>query len=120
MQTPISWTPINYQLTENLSGISTEISLTGITSIRDEDILKIGDEFVKVKSTNYPVSNTSLVERSWMGTNQEEDQEHSIGDEVRLYRGDYNIIQDRIYFKDPPYGSKTIGKDFLLAIWFKI
>ena len=115
MQTPISWTPINYQLTENLSGISTEISLTGITSIRDEDILKIGDEFVKVKSTNYPVSNTALVERSWMGTNQEEDQEHSIGDEVRLYRGDYNIIQDRIYFKDPPYGSKTIGKDFLLA-----
>ena len=115
IQTPISWTPINYQLTENLSGISTEISLTGITSIRDEDILKIGDEFVKVKSTNYPVSNSALVERSWMGTNQEKDQEHSIGDEVRLYRGDYNIIQDRIYFKDPPYGSKTIGKDFLLA-----
>ena len=67
MQTPISWTPINYQLTENLSGISTEISLTGITSIRDEDILKIGDEFVKVKSTNYPVSNTDpwLKDHGW-------------------------------------------------------
>ena len=34
---------------------------------------------------------------------------------MRLYRGDYNIVKDRIYFKEVPYGSNTVGKDFLAA-----
>ena len=47
-QSPLAWTPISYNLTNNLSGISTEISLTGISSIRNGDILKIGSEFVEL------------------------------------------------------------------------
>ena len=104
---------ISYNLTNNLSGISTEISLTGISSIRNGDILKIGSEFVRVDSANTPSVNSAVVQRSWMGTNSNGNISHTLGDEVRLYRGDYNIVKDRIYFKELPYGSNTVGKDFL-------
>ena len=114
-QSPLAWTPISYNLTNNLSGISTEISLTGISSIRNGDILKIGSEFVRVDSANTPSVNSAVVQRSWMGTNLDGNLSHTLGDEVRLYRGDYNIVKDRIYFKEAPYGSNTVGKDFLAA-----
>ena len=113
IQTPLSWTPISYNLTSNISGISTEISLTGITSIRNGDVLSIGNEFVRVDSLNTPLVNGALVQRSWMGTNLLENESHASGDEVRLYRGDYNIIKDKIYFKNAPFGSNEVGKDFL-------
>ena len=51
-----------------------------------------------------------------MGTNSNGNISHTLGDEVRLYRGDYNIVKDRIYFKEVPYGSNTVGKDFLAAL----
>jgi hypothetical protein len=113
IQQPMTWTSVNYTLNTNISGLTTTFNISGITSITNTDIIKINNEFMYIESCNYPNLNDLIVRRSWLGTNLDKDISHNIGDSVRLYKGDYNIVKDIIYFKDAPFGSNVIGKDFL-------
>jgi len=113
IQQPLTWTNISYSLNETIGGGTTTFSLSGITSIINGDIVKIDDEYMYVEGTNFPRVNDIIVRRGWMGTNLNFDSFHGIGSTVRLYKGDYNIVKDIIYFKDAPYGSNTVGSDFL-------
>jgi len=113
IQQPVTWTPISYTLNDNLNGLTTSFNISGITSMSKGDVIKINDEFMYIESTNFPNQNDLIVRRSWMGTNLDYDQEHTAGDTVRLYNGDYNIVKDIIYFKDAPFGSNEVGEDFL-------
>lgn len=113
IQQPLTRTSIYYNLNENIGGATTTFNLTGITSIRNGDIIKIDNEYMYVSGTNFPNLNDVIVRRSWMGTNLDFNSSHVSGSVVRLYRGDYNIVKDVVYFKDAPYGSNTVGADFL-------
>ncbi len=51
VQSPLTWTPINHTLANNGGSIGvgdTYFALSGISSIVSNDVLKIGNEYIKV------------------------------------------------------------------------
>ena len=123
IQAPIAYTPTTTTLSGNVGGqvsISTSvITLAGISSILLNDILKIDDEYVKVNNvglgtTNVgPISATGTldiveVDRGFIGSAAST---HSDGSTVRLYKGGYNIVKDRIYFSEAPRGTNITEKN---------
>ena len=123
IQSPISFTPITTTLSGNVGGqvsISTTIlSLAGITSIVVQDLLKIDDEFVRVNNVGFgttnvgPISNTGGlklvdVSRSMVGSSAST---HSDSSTVRLFRGGYNIVDEKLFFTDPPRGAGVNTKN---------
>jgi hypothetical protein len=116
VQYPISYSLINHTLSNNggqISGISTIFALSGISSISLNDVLKIDDEYMKVENVGFGTTtsgkitysgNIPLVEvkRGILGTKVGIHTDSAI---VRVYRGFYNIVGDRIFFTEPPKGS---------------
>ena len=115
IQYPLAYNPISYDLTDNgsISAASTYISVSGISSIRPADILKIDDEYVKVLAVGFgttssgPIDNvgiTTLIEvkRGAVGSSATS---HTDGTSFQVYRGSYNIEGSKIYFTEPPKGS---------------
>ena len=123
IQSPLAYTPIKHTLTNNVSGqvsISTSIiSVSGISTLSTNDILKIDDEYLKI--SNVGVGTTSVgpispsgslklieVERGFVGTSAST---HTDTTDVRLYKGGYNIVGDTLYFSDTPRGNNETAKD---------
>jgi hypothetical protein len=116
IQYPITYTPISYTLFGNggqISDSSEIFKLSGISSIRSEDLLKIENEYVKVVNvglgtTNVgPISNTGSnllvqVSRGFVGSSATS---HTDSTTVTVYRGSYNITGNKIYFTEPPTGD---------------
>ena len=109
IQSPISFTPITTTLSGNVGGqvsISTTIlSLAGITSVVIQDLLKINDEFVRVNNVGFgttnvgPITNTGAlklvdVSRAIVGSSAST---HSDSSTVRLFRGGYNIVDEKLF-----------------------
>jgi len=123
IQSPLSYTPITTTLDNNVNNqvsISTSIiSLSGITTIVVNDILKIDEEYIKVNNVGFgttnvgPISNTGSlklldVTRASVGSTATT---HSDGSTVRLFKGSYNIVAENIFFTDPPRGTNINEKD---------
>tara|TARA_Y100001973_G_scaffold45584_1_gene67876 strand:+ start:2312 stop:15007 length:12696 start_codon:yes stop_codon:yes gene_type:complete len=123
IQSPLSFTPITTTVANNISGqvsITTSIiSLSGITSIVTNDILKINDEFVRINNVGFgttsvgPISNTGSlnlidVTRASVGSTSST---HADGSSVRLFKGGYNIVGDSIFFTNPPRGTNVTEKN---------
>ena len=123
IQSPLAYTPIKHTLTGNVSGqvsISTSVlSVSGISTVVINDILKIDDEYVKV--TNVGIGTTNVgpispsgslklieVERGFVGTSAST---HTDTADVRLYKGGYNIVGDTIYFSETPRGNNETVKN---------
>jgi hypothetical protein len=113
VQKPITFVPINYSLKSTVSTSSTFFALSGISTIKPNNLLKIDDEFVRIVSVGLgetsdgPITATGTVpivnvQRSYIGSNISS---HTIGTSVYLYSGAYNISGNKIYFTDPPTGS---------------
>jgi len=114
-QYPLMFTPLNYSLQNNATTIGvgvTFISLSGISSIKPRDILNVGTEFLKV--VNVGLATTALgpitgigsipvvqVNRGYVGSSATTLTNGSL---VRLYRGSYNIVGNKIYFTEAPDG----------------
>ncbi len=118
VQYPPVYTRISHQLTNNVSIADTIFALSGISSIQNRDILKVGDEYMNVIDVGYGESSggpitgigtTALVQvdRSYIGTSTET---HSSGDIVYIYKGSYNIVGEKIHFTDPPRGNSSIER----------
>jgi len=118
IQSPIAYTPIVYDLEANggqIGTASTVFSMTGISSIRNGDILKIDDEYMKVGGVGLgttsvgPISDgdVRLVEvvRGAVGTAATL---HTDGTAARVYRGSYNFSGQNIFFTEPPKGSGLV------------
>ena len=122
IQSPLAYTPIKTNLYNNggqVSNSATIFGVTGITSIRPNNILRVDDEYMKVVSVGLgttstgPISgsggvNLLEVSRAFVGTSATS---HTDGTEVRLYSGSFNIIGSRINFTDAPKGKNTILRD---------
>jgi len=118
VQYPLLDTNLNFQLTGHNQGnigiADTFFALSGISSIRLEDILKIDDEYMKVvnvgigTSSYGPIQFTSgdlnivEVKRGFVGSAASE---HTDGTNVDVYRGSYNIVGDEIHFVNSPRGN---------------
>ena len=127
-------TPLILNATEN-EGLNLEIeqfALSGISSVQPRDVLKVGDEFMKVIEVGFAESNIQMplegdldendkwiprlppinsedgtiavvkVKRGTLGTSS---QNHTAGTEVRVHRGSFNIVDSTVWFLDPPKGN---------------
>ena len=117
-QYPLLYTDINYTLSGNsgssIGSTDTFFSLSGISSIYPEDIIKIDDEYMKVENIGIGTSsfgpilfftgdvNIVEVSRGVVGSGATI---HADGTSVNLYRGSYNIVNDEIHFTNPPRGN---------------
>ncbi len=114
VQYPISYSLLNYNVAGGQIGTaSTIFGLSGISSIKLGDVLKIDNEFMKVVNvglgTTYsgPISFAGTfpivaVQRGFVGSSSSI---HANSTLVSLYRGGFNIVDSKIYFTDPPQGS---------------
>ena len=121
VQYPIAATKITHELSGNggqIGTASTIFTLSGISTIRPKDILKIDDEYMEVSNvglgtTNVgPITNTGsenlvLVKRGFVGTSATS---HTDTTTVRVYKGAFNIVDSTIHFTDAPRGNPQIDK----------
>jgi len=97
-------------------GLSTSVGISsnliyvssGINSIFNNDILKINEEYIKINSIGIGSTNVLNVTRSFMGSVSSA---HTVGSVVSIHKGDFNIIDDIIYFSTPPYGPAIASSD---------
>ena len=132
VQQPVTFTPISHTLNFNNGGINAGIAtfnISGISSIQPRDLLKIDDEYMKVVevgfSTNVngqllgPINGiiaagtaathpTVSVVRGIVGSAATS---HTDGAEVRIHRGSFNIVDNDVYFVDPPKGNSRARRD---------
>ena len=122
IQKPLTFTPLSYNLANNGGQIGTASSifaLSGISSIKPRDIIKINNEYMDVVSVGIgttftgPISGIGTfslvsVSRSAVGSSSTV---HADGSSARVYRGSYNIENSTIYFTDAPYGNSGISKN---------
>ena len=102
IQKPIYNRPITLGLVSDANvGITSIYVNSGISSISTIDILKIDDELLKIINVGIGSTNVINVKRGFLGT-QEND--HTSGSNINIIRGDYNIIEDTIFFTSPPQG----------------
>lgn len=117
IQYPLSYTGIAHSLFGNGGQIgvgNSFFTLSGISSIKPTDLLKIDNEYMKVLNVGIGTSNSGPitftygdkniveVERGFVGTSATS---HSDDSEVKVFVGSYNIVKDQIYFTHPPRGN---------------
>ena len=119
-QYPIAYTPLTFDLDQNTptgtgsigAGV-TFLRLSGISSVRPRDILKIDDEFLNI--TNVGLATTATgpitgigtipvvnVTRGFVGTSATT---HTDGSSARIYKGAFNIVENKIHFTEAPDGK---------------
>jgi hypothetical protein len=102
IQKPIYNRPITLGLVNDANvGITSIYVNSGISSISTIDILKIDDELLKIINVGIGSTNVINVERGFLGT---QENAHISGSDINIIRGDYNIIEDTIFFTSPPQG----------------
>ena len=102
IQSPIHNTDISTVLTEDLAVFSDSVFVSGITSIFSGDLIKVGDEIMKVTSVGIGSTNVFGVRRPWVGTSVSS---YTLGTVVTKVEGNYNIEDSSIHFVEAPYGN---------------
>ena len=102
IQSPVYDRPGTVTTSDN-NIIGTKILFNDPGNFSRYDLIRVNDEIMRIQIIGVDgVPNKVLVDRAWMGTKQFA---HQIGDTIHLLGGDYNIINDRIFFSDVPYGG---------------
>ena len=120
IQQPITFTAIEHNL-EGAIGIgNSQFVLSGISSVQPRDVLKIGQEYMKVEQIGFSslpegiinkAEDVALgictlpvvkVRRGSLGIGATE---HVDGAAARVHRGSFNIVDSTAWFLDPPKGN---------------
>ena len=115
VQYPLLYTGIGHSISGSNIGIAQSFfTLSGISSVNPEDIIKVDDEYMRVVNVGIGTSasgpilfftgdlNIVEVERGAVGSAASS---HDVGAEVDVYTGSYNIVGDEIFFTTPPRGN---------------
>ena len=106
IQTPIHSRGLNVILDGSIGiGTSTIYTSSGISSLSSIDILKIENEYLKIISVGVGSTNSIIVQRGFLGT---ANTSHTGILTASVYRGNYLIDEDNIYFTSPPFGPSGI------------
>ena len=124
LQAPLTFTPLVKTLNNNTNGFvsvaSSFISLSGISSIQPTDILKVNDEYMSVISVGLgttssgPIVGVGTFELCNVnrGTLGSIGSTHVDNSQLRIYKGSYNIVGNKIHFSEAPDGK---GNNALFA-----
>ena len=116
VQKPLTFVPISYTVANNYGSVglaATFFSLSGISSIKPKDIIKIDEEYMSVTgvgigtTTTGPISGVGTfpliqVTRAFVGSAATS---HNNGALAQIYRGAYNIENNKIWFTEAPKGN---------------
>ena len=105
IQSPIASTAVTSVVTKNITTFDSEIYVTDVKSIYGGDLIKVENEIMKVTSVGISSTNSISVLRGWVGTIGSA---HSTSTLVTKVLGNYNIIDNKIYFSEAPYGKVPI------------
>lgn len=100
VQTPTIDTEIITELSEDLSGASDVVFTTGITSFFTGDLLRIDSEIMRIELIGLGNTDAFLVRRPVLGTSLAD---HAIGSKVVKLTGNYQIVDNIIYFPVAPF-----------------
>ncbi len=103
IQSPVIQSPVNVKLSFDAALETDFITITGISSFFSGDTIKVNDEFMKIDTVGIGSTNRILVRRGRLNSAIAN---HSAGDTVTKFLGNYQIVEDTINFTDPPKGSK--------------
>lgn len=102
VQNPIYERNINVGLASSINIGDTSIYLnTGISLLTPLDILKVNDEYLKILNVGIGSTNIVNVDRAFIGSIENY---HDASSPVQVYKGNYNIVNNILYFTSPPYG----------------
>ena len=102
IQSPIVSTSQTTTLAKEVKSIDDIIYFTGITSFFGGDLVKIGNEILRIDGVGIGSTNAIRVRRSWLGTNYAG---YSTGSLVTKVTGNYNIVENTLNFVTAPYGN---------------
>jgi hypothetical protein len=109
IQSPLHRKNINIGLATSVGVGTTTIYVTsGINSITTLDIIKIDNEYYKINTIGIGSTNAITVTSGFMGSASVA---HTVGASVAVLVGDFNIVDDSIYFSDPPFGPAIASSD---------
>ena len=103
IQSPIVSTGVTVGLTSTMSATQVNARITGIGSMVGGDLIKIDEEYMRVKSTGYNLPDQLLVDRAWLGS---VGGIHTNGAVITKYDGNYTILGNSLNFVEPPYGEE--------------
>ena len=103
IQSPVIQSPINTKLSFDALTTTDFVTLTGISSFFSGDVIKVNDEFMKIDTVGIGSTNQLLVKRAQLNSALAN---HSAGDTVTKFLGNYQIVKDTINFTDAPKGEK--------------
>jgi len=106
IQSPVVSTSQTTTLATNVFSTDDVVYLTGITSFFGGDLIRIGNEIMRVESVGVGSTNSLRVVRPWLGTVVSG---YSTGDLVTKVIGNYNIVENTLNFVAAPYGNTPIG-----------
>ena len=107
IQSPLYNKSVSVVLANAVGLTSTSLKLkgaggqAGITSIKSNDIINIGNELMRVNQVGIGSTNVVSVDRAIFGTTRES---HLVSAACTMKAGHFNIVKDVLYFKTPPYG----------------
>ncbi|MGA1046374.1 MAG: hypothetical protein ACO3UU_00005 [Minisyncoccia bacterium] len=109
IQSPVVSTSVTTTISKKVNFFDSEIYLSGISSIYSGDLVKIDDEIMKVTSVGVGSTNSISVIRPLLGT---ELSNHLVTSTLTKVFGDFNIIENKIYFSDAPFGDIRFSESF--------
>ena len=113
IQSPIVSTAVTTHLADEALITDTLIEFAGITSFYGADLIKVGDEIMKIETVGIGTSTNRIqVRRSWLGTtygNTPGEIGFATGTLITKVIGNYNIIDNVLNFTEAPNGNRPIG-----------
>ena len=109
IQTPVVSTSTTCLLENDPNLSSSILKFSNIDSFLIEDLIIVNDEIMKIVSVGIGSTNLVQVKRPWMGTKTGI---HSSGTLITKMTGNYNIINNTIYFSSAPYGKKQRPSEY--------
>ena len=106
IQSPIVSTAVTSHLTGQVFTTDEFINLAGITSIFGGDLIKIGDEIMRVDGVGIGLTNRIQVRRPWMGTALAG---YTTSTVVTKVIGNYNVVDNTINFVAAPSGNVPLS-----------
>lgn len=106
IQSPVVSSGVTSNLIQTASRSDNIIQVLNIDNFSGGDVIRINDEIMKIRSVGFGGTNSILIQRPLLGT---ETEIHNTGSQVTKILGNYNIIDNTLYFTDPPFGSFTLG-----------
>ena len=106
IQSPIVSTAVTTTLSTEIFTTTNLIECVGITSFYGGDLIKIGNEIMKIEGVGIGSTNIIRVRRPWLGTSLAG---YGTGEVVTKVIGNYNIVDNTINFTEAPHGKRPLG-----------